>query len=231
MALQRDSLGLYYFDVECVSEGYGDVWNISSDLRADVTGYESDGWSLSTSDSNTSFSMGESATLHLSPRLLIVGADNDPSQFSEIAGGSFQINYERSDLVEELHYFVRDQQNRVVCQNPLVRHLTPIFVRTFIQYNGGGSEANVRKELAKIIEAVLPEKYLQVSSLSTEVTRLGASSILMPITIIGIKHGIDRTITVERSQDFISTERLSSLIPDDDGTTTDGNSWIVLNRT
>jgi len=228
---QQDDLGLYYFDVECSSEGHGDSWNIAADLQATATGYDADGWDVSTQDENLSFSMAEEPWLHITPRVLLTGADNDPTELTELVGLSFQVSYERSDLVEEVHTFIRDQQNRVVCQNPLARHLTPIFVRTFIQYSGGGSESDVRTELVSIIEDVVPERRLEVSDLTAEVSRQGASSILMPVTLIGIKHNTDRTITVERSQDSISTERLSSMIPDDDGTTTEGASWIQLNRT
>lgn len=228
---QRDSLGLYYFDVECASEGYGDTWNVDPDLRGAVSGYEAEGWEITTEDAILSYSMAEQAWIHISPRILIVGAENDPSNYTELIGGSIQLNYERSPLVETVDSFVRDQQNRVVCQSPLVRHLTPIFVRTSIQYSGGSTESDARTDLVDIVEAVVPEQQLEVSDLTGKLTELGSDHVLMPVTLIGIKHETDRTIIIERSQDSISTERLSSLIPDDDGTTTEGASWLQLVRT
>jgi hypothetical protein len=228
---QRDSLGLYYFDVECISEGHGDTWNIEQDQAATITGYSSEGWELSTEDSNMSYSMAEVPWMHVTPRVLIAGSQNDPSNYIELVGNSFGINYERSSLAESVHSYVRDQQSRVVCQNPLVRHLTPIFVRTDVTYTSGPTVSDARTDLVSQIEDVVPEQQLEVSDLTGALTKSGATYIHMPVTVIGIKHDTDRTLSVERSQDVISAERLSSLIPDDDGTTTEGASWIQLTRT
>jgi len=227
---QRDVLGLYYFDVECVSEGHGDSWNVNPDLRGIVAGYDSEGWDMTVEDRDQSYSMAEEPWLHVSPRVLVVGANYDPGNYTELVGESFQITYERAPIVEQVHAFVRDQQERVVCESPLARSLLPIFVRTYLEYRGGPTETDLRSEITGLVEKVLPEQQLEVSDITGKATRFGASYILMPVTVVGIGHQLDRTIVVERSQDAISTERLSALIPDDDGTTTEGSSWILLNR-
>lgn len=230
MAQQRDEMGLYYFDVECISEGHGDTWNATADLQATVTGYESEGWDVTTEDSNTSFSMAEVPWLHISPRVILEGSQDDPVNYEELAGRSFQISYERSPLVEELHSYARSQMNRDVCENILVRALTPIYVRTNIQYRSGDDESDVRAELVDLIEGILPDQYLEVSDMVEIIMRGGSTYVQLPITVIGIRHNTDRTVAVERSQNMISIERLSALIPDDDGTTTEGSSWLQLTR-
>ncbi len=230
MAGQQDELGLYYFDVECISEGHGDTWNAAADLQATVTGYESDGWEITTEDSNTSFSMVEVPWLSISPRVILEGSEEDPANFEELVGRSFQIGYERSQLVEDIHSYARSQMNRDVCESILVRALTPIFVRTNIQYRSGDDESAIRAELTSLIEGILPDQYLEVSDLVEVIMRSGATYVQLPITVIGIRHNTDRTVIVERSQNMISIERLSSLIPDDDGTTTEGASWLQLTR-
>jgi hypothetical protein len=223
-------LGLYYFDIECISEGHGDTWNLDPNLQGSIEGYESEGWEASVEDTDFSFSMAEEPWIHITPRVLLVDSDDDPSQYEELVGRSFQLTYDRDPLVEEVHSYVRDQQNRVVCESPLARALLPIFVRTSILYRDGASVSENRTDLVEVIEKVTPEQYLEVSDLVDVIVRSGAEYVQLPVTIIGISHARDRTITVERSQDLISTERLSALIPDDDGTTSEGASWIQLTR-
>jgi hypothetical protein len=230
MGQQRDDLGLYYFDVECISEGHGDSWNISADVLTEVTGYSSEGWSIDVEDGNLSFSMAEVPWLRISPRVLFEGSEKDPSNYTELVGSSFQVSYERVPIVEEIHSYVRSQQNRDVCESVLARALTPIFIRTTIQYRSGDSESAVRTSLVDTIESVVPEQYLEISDLVEVVIRSGAEYVQLPITVIGIHHNTDRSIDVERSENVISTERLSCLIPDDDGSTTEGASWIQLSR-
>jgi len=230
MSQQRDSLGLYYFDVECISEGHGDTWNLDPDVPGTITGYASEGWDASVEDTDFSFSMAEEPWIHITPRVLLADSDNDPSVYEELVGRSFQITYDRDALVEEVHSYVRDSQNRVVCESPLARALLPIFVRTDVSYRDGASEVENRASLVTVIKKVIPERFLEVSDMVDVIVRSGAEYVQLPITVIGIAHKRDRSIEVERSQDLISTERLSALIPDDDGTTSEGASWIQLTR-
>jgi len=230
MNQQQDEYGLYYFDIECVSEGYGDTWNIDADQQGAISGYDSDGWSVSTEDTDFSFSMAERPWLHVTPRLLLVGSDDDPSNYEELVGRSFQITYDRDPIVEEVHAFVRDQQQRVVCESPLARALLPIFVRTSIFYRDGDAVIDTRAGIVDVIRKVLPEQYLEVSDIIDVVMRGGANYVQLPITVIGVAHNRDRTVFAARSKDLISTGRLSALIPDDDGASVEGASWIQLTR-
>ncbi len=231
MADQVDENGLYYFDVECISEGYGNLWNIADDLQATATGYRAEGWEITTEDEDTSYSMAEVPWLGISPRILVSGSEDDPFEKQEIAGRSIQVVYERDPIVEQVHDFIRDPQNRVLCMNPLARSLLPIFVRTYIEYRSGGTETDVRADIAAFIETILPEQMLEVDDIADVIRRTGATKVTHPVTLLGIGHQRDRSIITERSVDQISSGRLSALIPDDDGTTSEGASFISLLRT
>lgn len=226
-----DEHGLYYFDVECISQGHGNSWNIGEDLQGTVTGYQSEGWEITTEDEDTSFSTAEEPFLRISPRVLIAGVDDDPSEKEELPGRSIQIAYERDPIVEQVQEFLRSPQYRILVSNPLVRSLLPIFVRTSIEYRSGGTEADVRAELAPYIESILPSEQLEVDDLAQMIRSTGGTKVTHPVTLLGIAHQLDRTIVTERSVDQISNARLSALIPDDDGTTAAGASYIRLVRT
>lgn len=225
----QDSLGLYYWDVECTSEGHGDSWNIEPDLQGTATGYVSDGWEMSVEDDTVSYSMAEEPWISISPRVLLSG-DDDLASFTTMVEESVQVSYEQEDIVEAIHSFVRSPSERVVNNNPLVRGLTPTMVRASISYSGGYTETKAREKLVELVESIKPSQQLEISDMVQILTDSGASFVTLPITLIGISHGVDRSITVERSQNYISNDRLSVLVPDDDGTTVEGASYIQLNR-
>ena len=76
MAENEAEADLFYFDVELVSEGAGDAWNIDADEQMAVTGYRSDGYYLTTDDENLSFSSAELPKLVLSRTILEQGVDH-----------------------------------------------------------------------------------------------------------------------------------------------------------
>lgn len=222
-------LGFYYFDVEFISQGYGDQYNIGEDYQGTATGYYSEGWDVRVLDENLSYSMAEEPWMDISPRVLVAGTTADDTNKQELVGTNLQITYEKDALVEQVHDYIRDRQSRIICQSPLARALFPTFVRTAITYIGGDTESDVRAELAEYVEGVLPDDQLEVSDMTQIVGNTGATKINMPVTVVGIAHGADRRVTVERSQDAISSGRLSALIPDDAGTL-EGASYIILTR-
>ena len=230
MASQVDDLGFYYFDLECISEGYGDTYNIGEDEKGVPEGYYSEGWSISVENENLSYSMVEVPLLDISPRILVEGVADDPNNATELIQTNVQVDYERMPLVQNVHTFTLNKQNRVVCESPLARALFPTFIRTSIQYRGGPTEADARTALTDVITNTIPEEDLETSDLHDEIRRLGSVKVTQPITVVGISHQKDRSIDVTRSQDAIATGRLSAMIPDDDGTTVEGASYIFLER-
>jgi len=223
-----DEHGLYYFDLECISQGHGTPWNIADELSGTASGYYSEGWDVTTDDADTSYSTVEVPRLHLSPRVLLAGVEDDPAEKEELVGRSIQIAYERDPLVEQIQDFLREPRYRVLVSNPLVRSLLPTFVRTYIEYRGGGTVETVRTLLTAHITAVLPSNMLEVDALAALIRSTGPTKVTYPVTLVGLAHQRDRTIVTQRSVDQLSTDRLSALIPD---TAWDGTSLIALLRT
>ncbi len=214
MSEQVAEAGLYYFDVELVSLGTGDQWNIDRGLQMVASGYRSDGYYLTTGDSNTSFSVLEELGLVLSRSIFDVGVDDDPANATQITGQNIQVTYERSPVVGDLQNFVGSEIERVVCASPLSRHLIPHFVRFDLTYYGGSRESVVVPDVEKFIFDLFPNDALDSSDIQKIVLDRGATAITNPLDLIALVHYPDRSVYASRSQNSLSTGRLAAFIPD-----------------
>jgi len=206
--------GLYYFDVELVSEGTGDIYNIDSAVQLHATGYRSDGYYLTTQDSDLTFSVLERPTLHVSRSILEVGVSDSPANATMLSGQNLEIEYDRSTLVSDAQNFVLSETERVVCSNPLSRHLIPHFVRFDYEYVGGSSSDVIIADMNKYILQRFPSDFLESSDLVGIAYKRGATSVTSPINLIAIVHNYDRTVQAQRSQNSLNTGRLAAFVPD-----------------
>jgi hypothetical protein len=214
MSSNTAEASLYFFDVELVSEGTGDQYNIGADNQLVASGFKADGYYLTTQDDNLTFSEVERPVLVISKSILEDGVDDDPSNATQLAGQNIQITYDRSTLVEDAQNFMSAETERVVCSSPLVRHLVPHFVRLDMTYVGGSSEEVVVPDIEEYISDIAPADAMESSDLQEIVLDHGATSITNPLDLIAVVHNVDRTITVARSQNALTTGRLSAFIPD-----------------
>lgn len=214
MSSQTDIAGLYYCDVELISQGAGDQYNIAANLPMTAVGYLSDGYWLTTVDPDLTFSTIEKPVLHVSRSILQVGVSDSPLNATQISGQNLQLNYERSILTSSVQSFVSADEERVVCQSPLARHLIPYFVRFDVNYVGGSKPDVVIPDVTKFINELKPSDYFEVSDLEKLLSNRGASSVQNPIDLVAVIHNFDRSISVERSQDKINVGRLAAFVPD-----------------
>ena len=214
LAQQETTAGLYYFDVQLVSQGTGDQYNINSGLQMQISGFRSDGYYLTTDDSNLSFSPVERPKLHISPSILEVGVSDAPSNALQLAGQNILINYARSTVTNNVDNFVRADTERVINASPLARHLIPYFVRFAFTYAGGSAESVLIPDIQAYIQGLYPTDALTVSALEKLAANRGATMVDNPINLIAVVHNVDRSITVERSQNGLNTGRLAAFIPD-----------------
>ena len=214
MSKRVGTAGLYYFDVELISEGTGDAYNIDAGLQMSAAGYASDGYWLTTDDPNLSFSELERARLHLSRSILEVGVSDDPDNATQLSGQNIQVNYDRSSLTQNVQSFVSAETERVVNESILCRHLIPYFVRFDLIYMGGSKENEVTADVESYITGIDPDDTLEVGALEKILSNRGATSITNPVDLVAVIHNTDRTVSVERSQDRLGTGALAAFIPD-----------------
>lgn len=214
MANQVAETGLYYFDLELLSQGTGDQYNIAASQQMTAVGYRSDGYYLTTDDANLTFSSVEKPKIHISPTILEIGTNDDPNNATALSGQNIQINYDRSVLTGSVQSFVSAETERVVNESPLARHLIPYFVRAAITYVGGSQPSVVQADLTTLITGLFPTDSFEVSDVESILSNRGATSIDNPIDLLAVIHNFDRSVTLERSQNKLNTGRLAAFIPD-----------------
>ncbi|CAB4130605.1 Baseplate protein J-like [uncultured Caudovirales phage] len=212
MAKQTEN-GLYYMDVELVSDGSGDAWNIPADMRFIATGYTSDGYKLVVADSNLSYSMLEQVKMVLSKSILAEGQSDTPTAAITLTDQNIQVNYENSSTVRGVQSFASGDLDRVLTASILVRHLQPSYVSFDLNYTGGSSEDKVRSDINEYLAALTPTDRVESSSVQDKPKRRGASFVSNPITLLAITHDEERNILVERSTNYVSHSRLSTFFP------------------
>lgn len=214
MNVQKGDASLYYVDVDVVSQGTGDLWNIGPNTAMTVTGYQADGYWLTTNDPDLTFSVVEPLYLHLSRTILQVGVSDDLENATQLSGQNIQVTYDQSSLVANVSNFVTAETERVICESPLARHLIPYFVRFNLVYTGGSTTDVTVPAIDTYVTDLLPSALLQVSDLEAILSGKGATSITNPVTLVAIIHNFDRTVTAEWSQNYLNTGRLAAFIPD-----------------
>jgi hypothetical protein len=214
MALNTE-IGLYYMDVELVSEGPGDEWNLEQDTLFAMTGYESDGYRLDVTDSDLSYSEDEEVMLVVSRRILTVGQSDRPDQATKLSLQNIQVNYDRSSLAASIQSFAKADLERVLNASILVRHLQPHYLNFEMSYRGGSAADVVQDDVLDYLDELGPEESVEVSDLQKLATQRGATYVQNPITLVAVTHDEDRTIAVVRSQDYVSRGRLATFFAED----------------
>jgi hypothetical protein len=206
--------GLYYWDVELMSEGPGDLWNIDADQTMVLAGYRSDGFYLLTKNTHLTFSPAEDIELVMSRSILEAGVDDDPANATNLAGQKLSISYEYSSLVQSLQSFISSESERVINDSPLGRHLIPHYVRFDLTYSGGSLASDIMPSLESYIQAVPPDVAMESSDVQKIVSDKGAVYIANPLELMAVVYDFDRSVYMVRSSDSLTTGRLAAFIPD-----------------
>lgn len=208
-------IGLYYMDVELVSEGPGDEWNLDAEVLFSLEGYVSDGYRLSVSDANLSYSEEEQVMMVLSRRILTVGQSDRPDQATKLSLQNLQVNYDRSSLAASVQAFASADLERVLNASLLVRHLQPHYLNFEMIYRGGSSADVIRDDVLEYLDELGPEESVEVSDIQNLALRRGATYIQNPITLVAITHDENRVIAVVRSKNYVSRSRLATFFAED----------------
>ena len=204
---------LYYMDVELVSEGPGDLWNIPADLEFTITGYESDGYYLTNENRYLAFSTEEHPWIHVSRRMLKTSVDDRPDLATTLNSQNIQIGYDYSPVASTLQSFASSDLDRVLVASVLVRHLVPHYLNFTMSYNGGSAADIVKKDILAHLEALGPDERVEVSDLTNIARKRGANYIQFPTEIVAVVHDEQRKVTVIRSKDYVSKGRWSTFFP------------------
>lgn len=214
MALNTTYAGLYYADVQLVSEGTGVLYNVRKNEAMGVSGHKSLGYYMTTEQSHLSFSTAEKPHLHITPTIISIGASDDPENALHIAGQNIQINYDWSSLASAAQTFFISEYERVTNANMLVRHLLPHYVRFDLVYRGGQAETEVVSAITDYINGLNPDDQLEAVQVQNKPLSMGATSVSTPIDLVALVYAEDRSVRAEQSQDYLNTGRLAGFFVD-----------------
>lgn len=212
---QNEEGPFHYIDAELVSLGTGDEYNVPNGtaLRLDKNSrYYNEGWDLYAENDNLTFSVYEQLHIRFTQFYLENGIPEQRSNRTQIQGSGFRITYNRATLIQEIQNFVLRTAHRVICEDPLIRHLIPVFVYMSLSYTDGSNETVMRLTLKEFIENLVPEEDLTAYDIVRTLRKRGATDVTLPVELIGIAWNQDRTISVARSTDRLDTGRNSAFI-------------------
>lgn len=200
MALQREN-ALYYVDIPVIGYGPGEEMNISPDDGFVLSGeYKIDGYILSVDDEIFSYSTREEVHLVLPNSVLPVGSTAELSNLFNLSGQNLQITYNNAPVIEDLQEFFDSPLDRVTSASMLVRHFLPGYVFLDATYAGGSVESVVATEVINYINNIDPDTAeIRTDLIKDAITRRGASTVDLPLTVIVLFHGTDRRIRGMRS--------------------------------
>jgi len=205
--------GLYYMDVELLSEGSGDQWNLDAGVLLVLEGYESEGYRLVVADANLSYSTQEQVKLLLSRRLLLVGSSDRPDEATLLSGQNTQLNYDRSSLTAQIQSFASSELERVLTASIVVRHLQPHYLNFTLNYRGGSDSPVVEQDIFDYLNGLTPDERVEVSEIQDRASRRSADYVENPIELVAVAHAADRSISVDRSEDYVTKGRLATFFP------------------
>lgn len=199
----------YFLDVELVSVGTGDVYNRDigeSFTLKQGTPFYKEGWEMSPSPTVTTYSLYEKLSLGFTPTFLERGMPEQRTYNTAIQGSSIRITYDSSVAMTAMDDFVRYSKARSVCQDPLVRYFCPVFVFVSFTYRGLPSLAVVLSQIKAMIEQETVEEITSYQ-IQTKLRSLGVTDVTMPLEIICLRWGAERTLDVVRSTDRVTRQR------------------------
>jgi hypothetical protein len=208
------SNGLYYMDVELISEGVGDEWNLDPDVVFEIEGYDSDGYRLVVGDPNLTYSIEEELTMNISRRVLTVGSTDRADQATPLSSQNIQVNYDRSPLASSVQGFASADLERVLCASILVRHLQPHYLNFELTYRGGSSADVVEDDVLDHLAELGPSERVESSDIVNLAYRRSADFVDSPIELAAVAHDEERKITVDRSTNYVTRGRLATFFPD-----------------
>lgn len=200
MSLQREQ-ALFYVDIPVIGYGPGEEMNVSPSDGFILSGTRRiSGYTLEVQNEIFSYSTKEQLHIILPSSVLPVGSSADLNNQFNLSGQNLQITYNNAPAIEDLQTFFDSPLDRVTAANMLVRHFLPAYVMFDVIYNGGSTESIVSTELVNYINNIDPDTAeIRTDLIKDAITRRGASTVDLPITIITLFHGIDRRIRGMRS--------------------------------
>lgn len=189
----------YYTDISVQSINAGDENSLlASNTFLRPFNYTSEGWSLSSADTDYSFSVNETL------RLSFTSTFNDGIS---IDGEAARVIYEYVPTVQSIQDYVDGVDIRVVTTDILIKHFQPAYVDIALQYEGSVEEDDVELQVRNYINRIGQGDYFEISDLVSLLYEYGVTRIVFPVEVFTLILGKERTYTAKRFTDRYKTDK------------------------
>lgn len=204
------ALNLYFFDVvvECLTNGVNGNLAAGTNFRA-VQELTSEGWTLKTMQSVTSFSTRELPYVQMSEWVDDTTNISDP-----LDAFAFRFSYEYASTLTDIQAFADADENRIVGEDALIRHFLPAYVRTVATVRTITAE-DAKLRVVDFINALSPTQDLEISDVVADLYDAGCTKVQMPMFLSYMGQNTDRSWTGLVSQDTLGSERTQHFIADE----------------
>jgi hypothetical protein len=205
-----EDLQLHYFDVALEAALTGPIAPAVPVAGESLTANNlySEGWFLRTTRSVLSYSTKELPYLQLSVW------QNDTRDLSDtLTAFAARLNYEHAASLVAIQEFSEDVANRIVAEDVLIRHFTPAYVRTKLSVRAITADTAFDTATG-FINALDPTDDLEVSDVSDSLYNVGATKVVMPVTLVALAQARDRTWTAHIDQDAVDSSRIQHFVAD-----------------
>lgn len=201
---------LYYADVELISMGAGDDWNIGPDLSFLLSGWRALGYHLRPDNPVLSFSTKETPIFSATPFIQDPAVSDSYQQQTPVYGSGVRLAYERDSLVASVQTLAESEDERENNESVLARCMRPCEVFFIVEYQGGLPESEMRVEIEKLVTEKADA--LDVSDIIYRLQQLGATSVQLPVEIGAAYVEQDRTFRLVLAKDRVEVTRLAAFL-------------------
>lgn len=156
-------------------------------------------WELVCNDPRTRFSTREDMSLKM---------DED------YVGDAIKINYVWASEISALQTWAEAEDNRVVCEDILVKHYQPAFTSLSVAYYANEEVQGLQGLIEEFIKGIPEKKSLKVSELVHYIHQNSAVHVITPLLITSVLHKVDGSIERLESFDEVIIDRTACFLPD-----------------
>jgi len=205
---QEVSSGLYFFDVSVEASLVGASADVAPGTVLTASGAVSEGWTLKTTHSVSSYSV------HEQPYIQITSWVGDTTEmFVTFTAPAIRLSYEYAASIPDIQTFVSADANRIVAEDVLVRHFVPAYIRASLSI-GGITPAAAVTAAVEYVNLLDPTQNFEVSDMLAALEAAGANHVALPLYVVQLLQGRDRSWVGSVSQDRLSSSRIQHFVAD-----------------
>ena len=189
---------------------------VPDESKLTAAGYTSYGYDILVRNTNYSYSQGEVSSLRVTPAVLTRYATSLADAIP-LPGALTTIEYEHAPTVSTIQDWMLNEYERVVNNNPLVRHYLPAYAVMSVNFSGPLSSSQVAEYIDTYLATLYPNKPLDVFSLTFMLGRYGVKGMAFPQEAAFLAYGADRVLEVVRDKNVVALGKKFHIMGDTSG--------------